>query len=53
MVCDIARAHADPESFQASMDVDGRWSKPVRERHKQFLKMIEKAVKTTPRPGKF
>lgn len=43
-VCDIARAHADPESFQASMDVDGRWSKPVRERLSQFLKMVEKAV---------
>jgi hypothetical protein len=43
-VCDIARAHADPESFQASMEVDGRWSKPVRERLSQFLKMVEKAV---------
>ncbi|MFB7512933.1 hypothetical protein [Streptomyces sp. NPDC056144] len=43
-VCDIARAHADPESFQTSMDVDGRWSKPVRERHEHFLAMIGKAV---------
>ncbi|PWK89491.1 hypothetical protein C8D88_102765 [Lentzea atacamensis] len=43
-VCGIARAHADPESFQAAMDVDGRWSKPVRERLSQFLKMVEKAV---------
>ncbi|MCD2468600.1 ATP-binding protein [Streptomyces sp. MBT42] len=43
-LCDIARAHADPESFQASMDVDGRWSKPVRERHEHFLKMVEKVV---------
>ncbi|TVT14132.1 hypothetical protein, partial [Amycolatopsis acidiphila] len=43
-VCDIARAHAGPESFQASMDVEGRWSKPVHERLGQFLKMIEKAV---------
>jgi hypothetical protein len=43
-MCDIARAHADPESFQASIDVDARWSKPVCDRHKQFLKMVEKAV---------
>ncbi len=43
-LCDIARAHADPESFQASMDVDGRWSKPVRERQKHFLKVVEEAV---------
>ncbi|MEW1871046.1 ATP-binding protein [Streptomyces caelestis] len=43
-LCDIARAHADPESFQASMDVDGRWSKPVRERQKHFLKVVEKVV---------
>ncbi|XVS67840.1 hypothetical protein ACQPYE_17880 [Actinosynnema sp. CA-299493] len=43
-VCDIARAHADPGSFQAAMDVDGRWSKPVRKRFSQFLKMVEQAV---------
>ncbi|MCO5998456.1 SAM domain-containing protein [Actinoallomurus rhizosphaericola] len=43
-VCDIARANADSESFQASMEVDGRWSKPVRERFGQFLKMVDKAV---------
>ena len=43
-VCDIARANADPESFQSSMEVDGRWSKPVRERLGQFLKMVDKAV---------
>ncbi|MFD4971540.1 hypothetical protein [Streptomyces sp. NPDC058424] len=49
-LCDIARVHADPESFQASMDVDGRWSKPVRERHEHFLRMVEKVVgdDTTP-----
>ncbi|MEU0694786.1 hypothetical protein ABZ349_12490 [Streptomyces niveus] len=40
----IARAHADPGSFQASMDVDRRWSKPVRKRHEHFLEMVEKAV---------
>lgn len=43
-VCDIARAHADPESFRVSMDVDGRWSKPVRNRLDQFLKMVEKTL---------
>ncbi|MFE1267481.1 hypothetical protein [Streptomyces sp. NPDC058758] len=43
-LCDIARAHADQESFQASMAVDGRWSKPVRERQRHFLKMVEKVV---------
>lgn len=43
-VCDIARVNADPESFQASMDVDGRWSKPVRKRLGQFLKMVAKVV---------
>lgn len=43
-VCDIARAHADPGSFQAAMDVDGRWSKPVRKRFSQFLTMVEQAV---------
>ncbi|MEU5995247.1 hypothetical protein ABZ806_40250 [Spirillospora sp. NPDC047418] len=44
MVCDIARANADPQSFHASMDVDGRWSNPVRKRLDQFLKMVDKAV---------
>ncbi|MER8060066.1 MULTISPECIES: hypothetical protein [unclassified Streptomyces] len=43
-LCGIARAHADPESFQASMDVDRRWSKPVRKRHEHFLEMVEKVV---------
>ncbi|MFF3749591.1 hypothetical protein ACFYYH_03895 [Streptomyces sp. NPDC002018] len=50
-LCAIARAHADPEAFQASMGVDGRWSKQVRERHEHFLKMVKKAVEadTTPK----
>jgi hypothetical protein len=50
-LCDIARAHADPESFQASMDVDGRWSKPMRERQEHFLKVVENVVEvdTTPK----
>ncbi|WP_328357121.1 hypothetical protein OG800_18125 [Streptomyces sp. NBC_00445] len=52
-LCDIARANADPESFKASMDVDGRWSKPVRERQEHFLKVVEKAVEDhiTPKEG--
>ena len=41
-LCDIARAHADLTSFQASMDVDGRWSKAVRARLGQLLEMVEK-----------
>lgn len=49
-LCGIARAHADPEAFQASMDVDRRWSKPVRRRQKHFLEMVATAVEdgTTP-----
>ncbi|MYV40166.1 ATP-binding protein [Streptomyces sp. SID1328] len=49
-LCGIARTHADPNSFQAALDVEGRWSKPVRERHKHFLKMVKKVVEddTTP-----
>ncbi|WP_253834625.1 hypothetical protein [Actinokineospora globicatena] len=43
-VCDIARAHADHRSFQSSMDVDRRWSKPVRDRYAQFRKMVEAVV---------
>lgn len=43
-LCGIARAHADPESFQASMDVDRRWSMAVRKRHEHFLGMVEKVV---------
>ncbi|GGS27153.1 hypothetical protein AB0E75_06845 [Streptomyces griseoviridis] len=43
-LCAVARAHADPESFQASMDVDGRWSKAVRERQRYFLKVVGKAT---------
>lgn len=43
-VSDIARAHDNPGSFQASMDVDVRWSGPVRDRFNQFLKMVGKTV---------
>ncbi|MEU8434000.1 hypothetical protein AB0F18_13950 [Streptomyces sp. NPDC029216] len=50
-LCGVARAHADPESFQAAMDVDGRWSKPVRERQQHFLRMVEKAVDDDTTPG--
>ncbi|MFJ1973705.1 hypothetical protein ACIO93_34165 [Streptomyces sp. NPDC087903] len=49
-LCGIARAHADPESFQSSMGVDRRWSKPVRKRHEHFLEMVKNVVEddTTP-----
>jgi hypothetical protein len=47
-VCAIARGHADPESFQSSLDIDGRWSQPVRDRSAQFLKMVAKAVDGAP-----
>ncbi|MEV0281806.1 hypothetical protein AB0I22_36225 [Streptomyces sp. NPDC050610] len=50
MLCGIARAHADPKSFQASMDIDGRWSKLVRERQEHFLRMVEKGVDDDTRP---
>jgi hypothetical protein len=43
-VCGVALAHADPQSFRASMDVGGRWSTQVRQRLSQFLEMVEKAV---------
>ncbi|HUR01899.1 MAG TPA: hypothetical protein VM347_05120, partial [Nonomuraea sp.] len=49
-VCDIARAHSDQESFQASMDVDRRWSRPVRERLSQFQQMVKKAVEDDTSP---
>lgn len=47
IVCEIARTHAEPKSFKASLDVDGRWSRPVRDRFSQFSKMVEKAVDGT------
>lgn len=43
-LCDIARAHADADAFHASLDVDGRWSGPLRRRYSQFLDMVERAV---------
>ncbi len=43
-VCDVARAHADAEAFQASLDVAGRWSSAVRGRYSQFLKMVGRAL---------
>ncbi len=51
-LCDIARAHVDPEAFQQSIDVDGRWPKAVRDRQKQFLKMVAKVVEADASPGK-
>ncbi|WP_308467403.1 hypothetical protein [Rathayibacter soli] len=42
-VCLVAQSHADPTSFRMAIDVKGRWSRQVRNRLKQFLKMVEKA----------
>lgn len=51
VLCDIARSHADAKSFQASMDIDGRWSKPLRDRYTQFLGMVELVVEDDPEPS--
>lgn len=39
-VCDIARSNADAAAFKASLDVDKRWLKKVRDRFDQFLLMV-------------
>ncbi|WP_202637497.1 hypothetical protein [Rhodococcus ruber] len=39
-LCDIARVHANPASFKASMSVDGRWTRQVRGRFDQFQMMV-------------
>lgn len=44
-LCDIARVHADPAAFQASIGVDGRWTKQVRGRFDQFQMMVTTALK--------
>lgn len=46
-LCDIARVHANPTSFKASIDVDGRWTKQVRGRFDQFQMMVSTALKGT------
>lgn len=43
-VCDIARSHANPTLFKASMDTDGRWTKQVRGRFDQFQMMVSTAL---------
>ncbi|RSZ61228.1 ATP-binding protein [Corynebacterium hylobatis] len=43
-VCDIARSNADAAFFKASLDVEKRWSKKVRERLDQFLMMVNLAT---------
>lgn len=44
VVCSVARSHADAASFKASLDVDKRWQKKVRERLNQFLLMVNAAT---------
>ncbi|MCC3276560.1 hypothetical protein LJ753_11840 [Arthrobacter sp. zg-Y20] len=46
-VCDIARSTADATSFQASLDVNKRWSKKVRERFDHFLQMVTLVTEET------
>lgn len=50
-LCTIARSQTDPQSFQASLETDGRWSKPVRDRWAQFLKIVAKAIDDPASPG--
>lgn len=45
-VCDIARAHADAETFDASFDVKGRWSAAVGSRYSEFVKLVRRALGT-------
>lgn len=40
---DIARAHADAETFKASIDVEGRWTNAVRTRFSHLQDMVKKA----------
>ncbi|WP_211604298.1 hypothetical protein [Phycicoccus avicenniae] len=42
-LADIARAHADAGAFEASISVDGRWLKAVRDRYSQFQGMVKRA----------
>jgi len=43
-LCAIARSHADSESFHASLDIEGRWPKRVRERWQHFVQVVTKAT---------
>ncbi len=46
-VCDIARSNADAVTFKASLEVDKRWQKKVRDRLDQFLQMVDLATSKT------
>lgn len=46
-VCDIARGNATAATFKASLDVDKRWSKQIRDRLDQFLLMVNLATNQT------
>lgn len=50
-LCDVARAHASPESFRASIGVDQRWTRQVRDRLDQVVRMVERTVDDSPSPG--
>lgn len=39
-LCDIARTISNAHDFHTASEIDGRWSKPVRERYTHLLKMV-------------
>ncbi|WP_143542641.1 MULTISPECIES: hypothetical protein [unclassified Rhodococcus (in: high G+C Gram-positive bacteria)] len=39
-LCDIARSVSNAHDFHTASEIDGRWSKPVRERYTHLLKMV-------------
>lgn len=43
-ICDIARSHADPDTFNTSLNTDQRWRQQVRDRLTQFLGMVDNAT---------
>lgn len=43
-LCGIARSHPDAAAFRASLDIDRRWQKKLRERLNQFLLMVKAAT---------
>jgi hypothetical protein len=46
-VCEIARSNANAAAFKASLDVDRRWPREVRDRLEQFLGMVRLATEGT------
>lgn len=39
-LCDIARTIGNANAFHAASEINGRWSKPVRERYAHLLRMV-------------